>query len=97
MLNISKVYRGNSLSHDLVRTTVVHAVEPEGVHLAEVEVLANYVIELRDFGSYGGPVWILIEGEWPVMHDGLIVVRCVLVCDVVIVVFVEVMLHSCGR
>lgn len=85
------------MSHDILRTAVVHAVEPEGVHLAEVEVLANDVIELRDFGGDGRDGWVRIEGEWPVMHDGLVVVRRVLVCDEVIIVFVEVVFKTYGK
>lgn len=79
-----------------IRTAVVHSVEPEGVHLAEVQVLANDVVELRDFGGDGGDGFVLIEGEGPVMHDGLVVVRRVLVGDVVVAVLVEVVFKSCG-
>lgn len=45
----------------LVRTAVVHAVESEGVHLAEVEVLSNDVVELWDFGGDSGDGFVLIE------------------------------------
>lgn len=80
-----------------IRTAVVHSVEPEGVQLTEVEVLADDVVELWDLGGDRGDGFVLIEGEGPVMHDGLVVVGRVLISDVVIVVFVEVMLQSCRR
>lgn len=80
-----------------IRTAVVHPVEPEGVQLAEVEVLADDVVELWDFGSDSGQGFVHIEGERPVMHDGLVVVRRVLISDEVIIVFVEVVFKSCGK
>lgn len=83
--------------HRNIRTAVVHPVEPEDVHLAEVEVLANDIVELWDFGGDSGDGFVLIEGEGPVMHDGLVVIRRVLIGDVVIVIFVEVVLQSCGK
>lgn len=73
-----------------IRTAVVHAVESEGVHLAEVEVLSNDVVELWDFGGNSGDGFILIEREWPIVHDRLVVICCVLIGDEVIIVFVEV-------
>lgn len=78
-----------------IRTAVVHPVEPERVHLAEVKVLTNDVVEFWDFGGDGGEVWVHIERERPIMHDRLVVICRVLVGDVVIVVFVEVVLHPC--
>lgn len=78
-------------------TAVVHPVEPQSVHLTEVQVLANDVDELWDFGGDGGGARVLVEGKGPVMHDGLVVICCVLICDVVFVVFVEVVLHAWGR
>lgn len=78
-----------------IHTAVVHPVEPEGVHLAEIKVLANNIVELWDFGGDSGDGFILIEGEGPVVHDGLIVVCSVLISDEVVIVFVEVMLKSC--
>lgn len=80
-----------------ILTAVVHPVEPEGVHLTEVEVLTNDVVKLWDFGGDGGDGFILIEGERPVMHDRLVVVRSVLISYEVIVVFVEVVLKSCSE
>lgn len=80
-----------------IHTTVIHPVEPQGVHLTKVKVLANDVVELWDFGGDGGNGFILVEGEGSVMHDGFIVVRRVLIGDEVIVVFVEVVLESCGE
>lgn len=77
-----------------LRTAVVHAIESEDIHLTEVEVLSNNVVELWDFGGDGGDRFVLIEGERPIVHDRLIVVCCVLIGDVVIIVFVEVMLKS---
>lgn len=77
-----------------LRTAVVHAIESEDVHLTEVKVLSNDVVELWDFGGDGGDRFVLIEGERPIVHDRLVVVGCVLICDVVIVVFVEVMFKS---
>lgn len=79
----------------LVHTAVVHAVESQGVHLTEVKILSNDVVELRDLGGYRGNGIILIEGERPVVHDGLVVVRRVLVGDEVVVVLVEVVPKSC--
>lgn len=78
-------------------TAVVHAVESKGVLLTEVKVLPNDVVELWDFGGDSGDGIILIEGEWPVMHDGLIVVCCVLISDEVITVFVKVVFKSCRK
>lgn len=80
-----------------IHTAVVHAVEPESVHLAEVEVLANDVDEFWDFCGDGGNGFILVEGEGPVMHDGFVVVCCVLVSYVVIVVLVEVVFKPCRK
>lgn len=48
-----------------------------------------------DFGGDGGDGFVLIEGEGSVMHDGLVVVRRVLVGDEVVVVLVEVVFQSC--
>lgn len=79
----------------LLHTAVVHAVESQGVFLTEVKILSDNVVELWDFGGYRGNGVILIEWEWPVVHDGLIVIRRVLIGDEVIVVFVEVMPKSC--
>lgn len=79
----------------LVRTAVVHAVESEGVHLAEVEVLSNDVVELWNFGGDGGDGFVLIEREWPIVHDRLVVICRVLIGDVVIIVLVEVVSKSC--
>lgn len=78
-------------------TAVVHPVEPESVHLAKVEVLTNDVVELWDLGGDRGDGFVLVEGERPVMHDGLVVVRCVLISDEIVVVFVEVVLESCSK
>lgn len=83
------------LTLQLVHTAVVHAVESQGVHLAEVKVLPNNVVELWDFGGYRWNGIILIERERPVVHDGLVVVRRVLVGDEVVVVLVEVVLKIC--
>lgn len=85
---------GNSLCQH-IHTAVVHPVEPEGVQLAEVEVLANDVVELWDFGGDGGNGFVLIEREGPVMHDGLIVVCSILISYEVIIIFVEVVFKSC--
>lgn len=74
----------------LVHTAVVHAVESEGVQLTEVKILSNNIVELWDFGGYCGNGLILIKRERPVVHDGLIVVRRVLIGDVVVVILVEV-------
>lgn len=73
-----------------ILTAVVHPVEPEGVQLAEVKVLTNNVVELRDLGGDGWDRVVLVEGEGSVVHDGLVVISCVLICDEVVVVFVEV-------
>ena len=64
---------------------------------AEVQVLADDVVEGRDLGGDGGGRRVLVEGERPVVHDGLVVVGGVLVRDEVVVVLVEVVLHSCGE
>lgn len=79
----------------LVRTTVVHAVESEGVCLAEVKVLSNDVEELWDFGGDSGYGFVLVEREWPIVHDRLVVICCVLIGDEVITVLVEVVFLSC--
>lgn len=79
----------------LAHTAVVHAVESQGVHLTEVKILSNNVVELRDFGGYRGNGIVLIERERPVVHDGLVVVRRVLVGDEVVIVFVEVVPEPC--
>lgn len=81
----------------LLRTAVVHAVESQGVHLTEVKILSNNVVELRDFGGYCGNGVILVEREWPVVHDGLVVIRCVLICYEVVIVFIEVVPKSCHK
>lgn len=59
--------------------------------------MANDVVELWDFGGDGGDGFVLIEGERSVVHDGLVVIRRVLIGDEVIVVFVEVVFKSCGK
>lgn len=79
----------------LVRTTVVHAVESAGVCLAEVKVLSNDVEELWDFGDDSGDGVVLVEREWPIVHDRLVVICCVLIGDEVIIVLVEAVFHSC--
>lgn len=79
----------------IVHTAVVHAVESQGVHLTEVKILSNDVVELWDFGGYRGNGIILIERERPVVHNGLVVVWCVLVGDEAVVVLVEVVPKSC--
>ena len=76
-------------------TTVVHAVESGQVGGAEVEPLANEGVEGRDGGGDGGRRGVLVEGEGAVVHDGLVVVGRVQVCDGAIVVLVEVVLLSC--
>ena len=78
-------------------TTVVHAVEPGEVGGAEVEALADEGVEGRDGGGDGGHQGVLVEGEWPVVHDGLVVVRRVQVRDEVVLVLVEVVLLPCRR
>lgn len=79
----------------LIHTAVVHAVESQDVQLTEVKILSNDVVELWDFGGYCGNGFILIERERPIVHDGLVVVWCVLIGDEVVVVFVEVVPESC--
>lgn len=81
----------------LLHTAVVHAVESQGVHLTEVKILSNNVVELWDFGGYCGNRVILVEREWPVVHDGLVVIWCVLICDEVVIVFIEVVPKSCQK
>lgn len=80
-----------------IHTAVAHPGEPEGVHLAEIKVLANKIVELWDFGGDSGDGFILVGGEVPVVHDGLIVVCSVLISDEVVIVFVEVMWKSCRK
>lgn len=79
------------------RTAVVHAVESEGIHLAEVKVLSDDVVELWDFGGDGWTDFILVERKWPIVHDRLVVICSVLIGDVVVIVFVKVVFISCSE
>lgn len=78
-------------------TTLILAVKPLQVDRAEVQPLTNDIVEGGDSGGDGGDVGLLVEGQRSVVHDGLVVVRCVQVCDLVILVPVEIVLHSCGQ
>lgn len=78
-------------------TTVVHAVEPDDVHSAEVQPLTYHFIEFWYGGSDGGDALILVEGQWPVVHDGFIVVWRVHISDEVIFILIEVVLFSCEK
>lgn len=53
----------------VILTTVIHAVEPGDVNSTEVKPLANDLIEVRYGGGDCGDALILVEGQWPVVHD----------------------------
>ena len=82
-------------SSHCVLTTVVHPIQPQQVQITEVIVLAKQLGLLRVLGCDGGVFRVLIEGVGVIVHDGLIVIRCVLVCYECVIILVKVMLHTC--
>jgi len=76
-------------------TTVVHAVESGDVYSTEVQPLANDLIERRYGGGDGGDAVVLVEGQRPVVHDGLIIIWRVQISDEVILILVEIVLLPC--
>lgn len=78
-----------------ILTTVVHAVQPGDVYSTEVLPLANYLIKVRYGGGDSGNALILVEGQWSVVHDGLIIIRRVQISDIVVLILIEIVLHPC--
>lgn len=78
-----------------IPTTVIHAVEPDEVHSTEVEPLPNDLIKIRNGGGDGGYRVILVEGQWSVVHDRLIIIRRVQISDEVVFIFCEIVLLPC--
>lgn len=76
-------------------TTVIHAVEPGDIHRTEVQPLADDIIKVRYGGGDGWDAGVLVEGQRPVVHDGLVVIRRVHVGDEVVLVLVETVLLPC--
>lgn len=76
-------------------TTVVHAVESGDVYSTEVQPLANDFIKIRYGGGDCGDTFVLVEGQWSVVHDGLIIIRCVQISDKVVLILIEIVLLPC--
>lgn len=76
-------------------TTVVHAVEPADVYSAEVQTLAYDLIEIGYAGGNRGDAVVLVEGQRPVVHDGLVIIWRVQICDEVVLILVEIVLLPC--
>lgn len=76
-------------------TTVIHAVEPDDVHSTKVEPLPNDFIEKGYGGGDGGNCLILVKGQWSVVHDRFVIIRCVKISYIVILILDEIVLLPC--
>lgn len=73
-----------------IPTTVIHAVKSDDVNSTKVQPLTNDLIKVRDGGGDGGDALILVEGQGSVVHDGLVIIRCVEISDEVVLILVEI-------
>lgn len=78
-------------------TTVIHAIESSDVYFTQVQPLANDLIKVGYGGGDCGDAIVLVEGEWSVVHDRLIIIGCVQISDEIILILIEIVLFSCGK
>lgn len=96
--NVQKTYKvngGTQSSDSEVLTAVVHAVQPLQINGTEIHTLPNDGVKLRDLGRDGRDTIILVKRERPVVHQRLVIIGCVEVCDEVVIIGIKVVLVTC--